>query len=178
MVKKKLSDYGTHTENPFMIELSKTPLRTKKIKMKGERLTDDFGEAVGTKDIYKLQEYDPTSYTKVFHENVKEFYQLKDSSFKVFFYMTKILKPNQLKVTFYREECSESIGVSETTIYRALAELVKNDFIARTTKDHLFFINPNLFFNGDRVRFIKEFRPKSRKNRQLKGQEELDFIEH
>jgi len=138
--KKKLWDYEAHIENPFMYELSKVHLKTKKVKLDNERLTDDDGQAIATKEIYKYQEYDPTSYTKVFHENIKEFYPLKDSSFKVFFYMTRMLKPNKIQVNFYRDECSKEIGLSEATIYRALAELVRYDFIARTTKDHLFFI--------------------------------------
>jgi len=158
----KLSDYGTHTENPFMHDLSKVNLKTKKIRLNGDRYVNDDGINLVTKDIYKIEEYDPTKYTKVFHENMKEFYPLKDSSFKVFLYMTKLLKPNKIEVTFYREECVEEVGISETTVYRALAQLVEHDFIARTRKDHLFYINPNLFFNGDRVRFIKEFRPQKR----------------
>jgi len=161
-----------------MYELSKVPTKQMKVRAGNkETLYDEDGNEAGSKDFYKYVEYDPASYTKVFHDNVREFYPLKESSFKVFFYMTKLLKPHKLEFTFYRDECAKEVGISETTIYRALAELIQYDFIAKTKRDEKFFINPTLWFNGDRVRFIKEFRPimKKRGNKdvQLEGQQKL-----
>jgi hypothetical protein len=38
-----------------------------------------------------------------------------------------------------------------------MKELVEKLFIAETTEQNIYFINPKLFFNGDRVEFITKF---------------------
>lgn len=47
---------------------------------------------------------------------------------------------------------------SPASYYRAMEELISKGFIAPSTKPGLFFINPAIFFNGDRVKFVKEIR--------------------
>jgi hypothetical protein len=43
---------------------------------------------------------------------------------------------------------------------RALKELLEKGFIAESTRPSMFWFNPNLFFNGDRMTFIHEYRRK------------------
>ena len=50
-----------------------------------------------------------------------------------------------------------SIGMSESTFHRGLKELILNDFLAPKLPN-LYWVNPALFFKGDRVAFIKEYR--------------------
>ena len=53
------------------------------------------------------------------------------------------------------EQIEESI--SETTYMRGINELIKKDFIAESPRGSgWFYINPDIIFNGDRVRFIQE----------------------
>ena len=42
---------------------------------------------------------------------------------------------------------------SSATYYRVIEELIAKGFIAPSENTHLFFFNPAIFFNGDRVRF-------------------------
>jgi hypothetical protein len=49
---------------------------------------------------------------------------------------------------------------SSASYYRALEELITKGFVAPSTNPPLFFINPAIFFNGDRVRFVTEIRRK------------------
>jgi Firmicute plasmid replication protein (RepL). len=49
------------------------------------------------------------------------------------------------------------IGMSEKTFQRGLKELLAKGFIAAKTASS-FWVNPALFFKGDRVMFIKEYR--------------------
>ena len=159
--KRRLKDFNSHTENPFLIGLSNVPTGQMKKRIGRKQLFDEKGTPVKfEKSLYQIISYDKDSYTKVFQRNVKEFYNLKDSSFKVFFYITQALKPKKIVVNLYKDECCKEIGISTATFYRALVELIENDFIAKSTRDHIFFINPNLFFNGDRMAFIKIYQPK------------------
>jgi hypothetical protein len=45
----------------------------------------------------------------------------------------------------------------ERSFSRGLKELLKNNFIAHSETPNKFWINPHLFFNGNRVKFITEY---------------------
>ncbi|MEY0116985.1 replication protein, partial [Providencia rettgeri] len=49
------------------------------------------------------------------------------------------------------------IKISESTFYRGMKELIKKDFIAETTIQNCYFLNPDYIFNGDRLSFVKSF---------------------
>ncbi|HGM9714308.1 hypothetical protein R5R67_18495 [Acinetobacter sp. OYA S30] len=38
-----------------------------------------------------------------------------------------------------------------------MKELIKKDFIAETTIQNCYFLNPDYIFNGDRLSFVKSF---------------------
>lgn len=54
---------------------------------------------------------------------------------------------------------------SRATFTRALDELVRKGFVAYSDRPGLFYINPAIFFNGDRARFVTEFRRKRAQGR-------------
>jgi hypothetical protein len=66
--------------------------------------------------------------------------------------------------------------LAKTTYMTALAELVEKGFVAPSTNPNLFFINPAIFFNGDRIRFVTEIRRKkvsSQERLEAAGQQRL-----
>jgi hypothetical protein len=50
-----------------------------------------------------------------------------------------------------------------TQAYKGLGELIANSIIAPSCQPNIWFINPNVIFNGDRIAFIREFRMKEKK---------------
>ena len=71
--------------------------------------------------------------------------------------MTK-LTPKQDMFIFLKDECLEHTGYkSEKSIFIGLGSLVENNIIARGPADNLYFINPMVIFNGDRVSFTKTY---------------------
>ena len=59
---------------------------------------------------------------------------------------------------YFTETAQETM--SKASFHRAVKEMLDKSFIAETVLPGLFFINPNLFFNGDRVRFVNEIKRK------------------
>ena len=53
------------------------------------------------------------------------------------------------------------VGMSEKTFQRGLKELLAKGFLAPKSSS-VFWVNPALFFKGDRVLFVKEYRRRSR----------------
>ena len=67
-------------------------------------------------------------------------------------------------IIFSQEDCLEYTKYSsKATVYKGLAELVKSEIIARGPADNLWFINPLIMFNGDRVTFAKQYVKKQSK---------------
>ena len=54
-------------------------------------------------------------------------------------------------------KANRSTGYSPASFYRAIDELISKGIIARSTLPHMFWINPAIFWNGDRLRFITEY---------------------
>ena len=51
-------------------------------------------------------------------------------------------------------------GLNERTFRRGLRELLKKEFLYRSTSDGVFFINIRFMFNGDRLAFVKGYKLK------------------
>lgn len=108
--------------------------------------------------FHKKIPIDKTKFTKVYLDNLTSFFELTKAGQKVLEYLLKSLKPNKGQVLFDYTECKEFTGYSSTsTITSGLSDLIKNKFIARSTKAYIYYINPTIFFNGNRMIWIKEF---------------------
>ena len=71
--------------------------------------------------------------------------------------MTKLV-PKQDMFVFLDDECMQYTGYnSQSSIKIGLGSLVENKIIARGPSDSLYFINPMVAFNGDRVTFAKTY---------------------
>jgi hypothetical protein len=85
-------------------------------------------------------------------------YDMSKAGIKVFTYILSILKPNKDSFDFDYEDCMNFTNYSsKKTVLTGLTELLENQFIARGGNPYKYFINPTMFFNGDRVAFMKEY---------------------
>ena len=59
---------------------------------------------------------------------------------------------------FFIDDCMEYTQYkSDTSIRIGLTNLLKNEIIARGRNDSLYFINPMVAFNGNRITFAKTY---------------------
>jgi hypothetical protein len=70
---------------------------------------------------------------------------------------------------------------AKKTILNALSELLENKFIARGSNPYHYFINPTIFFNGDRLIFLEQYevagKEKIKKEKLKTGNEDKKPIE-
>lgn len=166
----KLSDYPSHTENPFITNALQTiEDNTKKVrkyfsadKIVLDVVNSNTGETEAFQNFVKYIDVDHEQFSKLYLSNIQSFFDLSKSAIKVFCFIQTILKPNTDTFNFYLDECKEFTQLSTASVYKALAELVRSEFIARGKKDIVYYINPMIFFNGDRVVFAKAIRKKSK----------------
>ncbi|KAA4721493.1 hypothetical protein F3B30_23750 [Bacteroides fragilis] len=100
------------------------------------------------------------SATKVvlYLSNFAAFFDLSQAAIRVFGYFMTCMKPKNDLIIFNRKKCLEYTKYkTDKAVYKGLAELVKAEIIARGPADNLWFINPLIVFNGDRVTFAKTY---------------------
>lgn len=68
------------------------------------------------------------------------------------------MKPKSDKLEFFIDECMEYTQYkSIKPIYAALASLIEAKILARGYNENVYFINPMIMFNGDRVSFVRSY---------------------
>lgn len=125
----------------------------------------DTGEINHAKlQVVKVIRADKEKFVKIYTTHLKRFFELSAPGYKFLHYILHLTQNSIDKdkvylsldgaQNFFEEQGSK---ISSATYYRAVAELIDKLFIAETTQLYIFFINPKLFFNGDRVEFITQF---------------------
>jgi hypothetical protein len=159
----------TYKTNPF-IELSEVRTRRKRVRVSGGKAIIDVetGQVEDLAEIVSVKEVDDEQFVKIFTQNLKAFFNLTPVAMKLMqVILAKVQEvPNRDQILlsiavaedYFASTQQESI--SKTSFHRAVRELIEKQFIAESVFNNLYFINPHLFFNGDRVRFINEYRRK------------------
>ena len=173
-----------YPENPLIAQ-SKVKTKAKTVYSKGitastdgELVNMETGELVAVSTIRTIEEKDEAEFVKVFSAGIVAMYELSRSASRVF--QAVLREYEQTPMTggfadciylswFGDGLCGKDIGMSEATFLRGMHELVEKKFLA-PAQPNLFWVNPYLFFKGDRVRFIKEYRRK-RKAKSVSAEE-------
>lgn len=166
---KKVTIYEKHQETPFISELMELDITTKKKLLAGRNpsliVNSETGEVEGTQIFASINKVDSESFTKIYRKGMLQMFNLSKAGIKVFGYLTTIAKPNKGDVIFQMDECIKYTGYkTEKSVLKGISELIENKFIARSKYHYKYFINPNLFFNGSRVAFIKMYQVDSQKS--------------
>ncbi|WJM83567.1 hypothetical protein [Pectobacterium brasiliense] len=153
--------------NPFCFE---TEL---KIETRKKNLTVSRGtELIERKDTSKsyfanivhTQEVDKEEFIKLYTSQIKAYFDLTKTAYKVFFIFLRIYQDAIGKDHFYLSckkamslaEKIDHFALSESIFYRGVKELIEKRIIAKTNEKNWYFINPAIVFNGDRARFVSE----------------------
>jgi hypothetical protein len=164
-IKQLKEDYSRHS-NPLV---APHEIRTKKrrVRVGGTDTVDhETGEVLTRTAILSIEEKDDEHFVKVFAEGVAASFQLGAAGKRVF--QAVLAEYGRLPLSggfvdainlpwFGDGLCGNSIGMSKRTFNRGFKELLEKRFLSPKSPD-TYWVNPNLFFKGDRVQFIREFR--------------------
>lgn len=182
-------DYSP-TVNPLV---QPQEIRSKRRYVKSGRADDLVssvtGEVVGVATIHTIEERDDAEFVKVFAAGVAASYDLTKTAQRVFqvvldqYQRTPMSRGFADHVNlFWFDNGIEGrdVGMSEKTFQRGLKELLEKRFLYPKGPT-AFWTNPALFFKGDRVLFIKEYRravsgedQRRRERLEASGQQRLD----
>jgi hypothetical protein len=167
-----IKNYERYEANPFV----ENTIKGLKVKRKNVIVGNpehlivgrNTGEIEGQVAFMKYIEVENEKFIKVFVSELQALFNLSNSSIKVFGYILSITKPNDDRIIFSMKKCREYTGYkSNVPIFNGLASLLQNEFIARTESSNIYFINPLVFFNGDRISFVKQYVRRKSENFQL-----------
>ena len=124
------------------------------------------GEIHGVATIHLVEERDDAEFVKVFAAGVSASYELSKTAQRVFqvvldqYQRTPMNRgfADSIDLYWFGDGIEgRDVGLSERTFRRGLIELIEKRFLAPKTPSS-YWTNPALFFKGDRVLFIKEYR--------------------
>ncbi len=160
-------DYSPEV-NPLLegtvIPMKKSQVRTG---FNNKHLVDpESGELTAVSAIMKVEEKDDREFVKVFAEGVKATFGLSKTAHRVFQAVLEIYQNTKMTngyadsvylAWFDNSLCGQDIGMTDRTFQTGLKELLSKGFLAPKLPN-LYWVNPALFFKGDVVRFVREYR--------------------
>ena len=146
------------------------------------------GEISGVAAIHQIEERDDAEFVKVFAAGVAATYDLTKTAQRVFqvvldqYQRTPMSRgyADSVELFWFGSGINGCVaGMSERTWMRGLKELLEKRFLYPKTTS-TYWTNPALFFKGDRVLFIKEYRrrkPTEQETLEAAGQQRLEVVE-
>jgi len=170
---KKLSDFEQHRENPFMSNLL-IPSRQRTVAIgrpKNKQVVDSMtGEIDDSFFVGIKKELDKEEFVKIFQSQLQTIFDLSKSALKILSYFMSVAKYSD-ELDFDLESCKEYTKYSsKDTILNGIAELLRNEIIARGRNPYKYYANPSIFYKGDRIVLITEYRVKKKKDLENKFQ--------
>lgn len=155
------------TTNP-LAESAQVKTRSKLVRSgRAEMMANiDTGEIKHVSLLHEVNQVDQEHFVKIFAAGVIAMFELSRTAQKVFNLvlqryqaadMTGGFSDSVNLFWFNNGLDGQSIGISEPTFKKGLRELIDKNFLW-PKQPNIYWVNPNLFFKGDRVLFVKEYR--------------------
>ena len=150
-----------------------------------ELINPRTGEVHGVATIHQVEERDDAEFVKVFAAGVAASYELTKTAQRVFqvvldqYQRTPMSRgfADHLNLFWFDDGIEgRDVGMSEKTFQRGLKELLEKRFLYPKGPS-AFWTNPALFFKGDRVLFVKEYRRRKTSQQdelEVRGQQRLE----
>ena len=165
---KKLTDFPQNEHNPFAEKAVQEIQSIKKrqtIKPPKNELgeskywvIDDGGNKVAESAFYRETEVEPAQFAKIFLGGLLNFWDISPRGIRVFTYIIKQLRAGKDNFYFSTDECMKFTEYkTRGLVTSGLAELLGAGLIARSTDSIIYFLNPSILFNGNRLTFAKTY---------------------
>lgn len=152
---------------------------------RGRDLVDPLtGEVHAVTAVHTVEQRDDAEFVKVFADGVKAAYGLSKTGARVFQAVLQEYQSTPMS-NGYADSIylhfmdgglsGQQLDMSEKTFQRGLKELLAKGFLAPKLPS-LYWVNAALFFKGDRVAFIKEYRRKKPATTAARDPNTLDWV--
>lgn len=156
--------------NP-LIENNEIQVKQKLVRTRStpsDLLDPDTGEVTAATLIHTVETVDEEHFVKVFVEGTRLAFDLTRTASRTFQAILEAYQKEKMSGG-YAESVQlywfgnglngEAVNMSEKTFQRGLKELISKNFLSPKVP-MVYWVNPNLFFRGNRVAFMREYRKK------------------
>jgi hypothetical protein len=147
---KRMKDYGVYPINPFRID-------SKFIHWKKKDGKDDYviGDAVFIeKGGGSWVSMDLQPHTKLYSDMYDHLREMSRSGLDVFVYVLRNLTKHGDEILLNIPQIMDGMKISRPSVYLGIIELMDRNMIARKIGSETYFINPDMFFHGDRGKWF------------------------
>jgi hypothetical protein len=151
----------TEARNPFLGGLYSVKTKNRQSVIANGGVVDvvdtKTGEVqTGFNMVSRMRLFDAEGFIKLYPAGLVVFGGLSARAQKVLLYFLSELKYEDT-VYFVLNRCKSYTGYTDKShIYKAISELKDREVIAPSDKPKYFFINPLMFYRGDRLKLIRE----------------------
>lgn len=163
---KGLRDFPIHKKNPYLAEL----VIDKRDKLIGRSaknvsiLNESTGELENTAFVGFRKSVDKEEFVKIYKSHIKSIFELSVAGIRLFGYFLNATKISNDMILFDVDECLEYTKYkSKNSINLGMSELLNNNFVAKSHLKNVYYINPAIFFNGNRMVVVTEYTYKAPK---------------
>lgn len=156
-----LKELPAYKSNPFLESL-RVPLAPKSnMFVKRDEAIINLSSGNIQEDVLltgKRKYVDGEHFVKIFVKEMEAIFDLTLPAQKIFTYMLSKVEYDD-KLHFDIKDCKASLKYkSESQIFIGIKELMLNRFIAKTSWTNVYWINPKIFYKGDRLVILREYR--------------------
>jgi hypothetical protein len=147
-------DLPTYEHNPFIEPILSMKIKNKIVQISStpNMVVNSAGEYMGDSKMIVTRKVDKEEFVKVFKDQLTIIFELSKTAQRVLTYFIKMLGMNEDYVIFDKNKAKQYSGLNSTvSIYTGLTELIQKNVIARSNLTQIYFINPAILFNGDRL---------------------------
>lgn len=170
-VKSRKKGVVAYAENPFWKPVEVEIGRKKVTINSGFVAKNDTGETTHIAGLHRIEEVDEDQFIKLYTKNLNVFFDLTPASQKLLQCVLRLVQANPRCIGIHldwmdmQDYAAEfDFKYSRASYHRALHEMLEKGFLAESERSNYFWINPHLFFNGDRMVLVTEYRKKKRPN--------------
>lgn len=156
-----ISDFSRNSSNPYLKNLI-VP-KTMRLNLKGELnneaiinlKTNELNEEAiffSTKKKVETEEF-----IKIFTSQLQTLFDLSLAGIRVFCYISKILKYEDYFNLDWNEAMKYTGYSSKVSITKGLVELLNANIIAKGNNPYFYYINPTIFYKGNRITLIEHY---------------------
>jgi len=178
---KGVREMPKYDANPFMGGVVvKTRSKRLTVARGGQIIDNRTGEIEGVTEIAQVINVEKEEFIKIFTKDISIWFDLNRTAFRVFGALLMIYQKDGIRadlVYFHHDdERINEFKIRKASWFVGLEELLNKGFLARHIRTNWYYINPSMFFNGDRARFVKEYRIEKSKSVTKKSDEQLELF--
>lgn len=172
-------------DNPF-VEAFTIQVKKKSMTVAaGLEITDTEKNEVKAGAVAVFKEVDTEEFLKIYTNNVRNIFELSSTAQRILMPLMLEIQRSAKNVAHLFFSYADAVNnckilgvkpMSQATYNRGVNELIERNFIAVNAKGiNWYWINPNILFNGDRIRFIQDYKIKRQEER-LQEPQQLSLL--